>query len=246
VIARLARALAGLALAALFAAGLAWLASRPLGKEPEGAAVRLALRTALANVEVCRDRTPEELAALPAHMRQPRVCEDRRPDYRLELRADGKRLLSRRLAPPGIHRDRPLTVDALVPVAPGRRQLEVHFAPVGLADAPAAGPLPPTWSLSCAADLAPGRVLLVLLDGADLRVAGGECVGAPELSAAASAQQRSPGRPHSSSIAAVPPAPPSPSLSPPPPPSEALALGPSDPPPPASSAPARGARQRTL
>jgi hypothetical protein len=250
VIARLGRALAGLALAALFAAGLAWLASRPLGEEPEGAAVRLALRTALANVEVCRDRTPEELAALPVHMRQPRVCEDRRPDYRLELRADGERLLSRRLKPPGVHRDRPLTVDALVPVTPGRRQLEVHFAPEGLPDPSAAGPLPPTWTLSCAADLAPGRILLILLDGAELRVAGGECAGAPERSAAASGQPRSPGRPRSSTIAAVPPEPPalapSPRRSPLPPPSAALAPGPLDPPLPASSAPARGARQRNL
>lgn len=170
----LARGAAALLLTAGFGAGLAWLSSRPLGAEPRHAAVRLALRTALGNLEVCRERTADELAALPAHMRQGRVCEDRRPDYRLELAVDGEPVLATRVRPPGIHRDRPLTVDELVPVAPGRRRLAVRFAP-DLAAAPAAGPTPPAWRLDCATGLVAGRVLLVLLDGAELTVAGGAC-----------------------------------------------------------------------
>jgi hypothetical protein len=196
VIARLARGIGGLALVAAFGVLLVWLSSRPLGAAPDTAAVRLALRTALAHVEVCRDRTAEELAALPAHMRQPRVCEDRRPDYRLELRADGERVLARRVAPPGVHRDRPLTVDELVPIAPGKRRVEVLFAPDATPHA-AAGPgaavrQPPSWHLDCSAELTRGRILLVLLDGAELRVAGGTCSAA---AAAAAASPPSPATP---------------------------------------------------
>ena len=184
------RGAAGVALAALFAAGLAALASRPLGSEPTGAAVRLALRTARAHVEVCRDRTADELAALPAHMRQPRVCEDHRPDYRLELIADGVPLWTERVEPPGMRRDRPLTVDALVPVMPGRRELVVAFTPepaAGASALPAGSPAPPAWRLACVAELLPGRILLVVVDGDTMRVAGGECA-APGLPGSPSAR----------------------------------------------------------
>ena len=171
------RGAAGLAIAAAFGAGLVWLSSRPLGAAPRDAAVRLALRTAGARVEVCRDRTAAELAALPVHMRQPRVCEDRRPDYLLELHADGERLLSRRVRAPGIHGDRPLTVDELITVPPGRHQLAVTFAPAAAAAAGAAAP--PSWQLGCTAELAAGRTLLVLVDGPELSTAGVPCAPAP-------------------------------------------------------------------
>jgi hypothetical protein len=173
---RLLRAAGALGVAALFAWGLVTLSSVPVGAEPTAAALRLSLRTAAGSLEVCRDRTPEELAALPAHMRQPRECTEVRPDYLLEVRADGARLLSSRVEPPGVHRDRPLTVDRTVAVAPGRRRLRVSFAPVAGVQEPAEGSDPlPSWTLDCTTVLPPGRVLLVALDGPQLRVARGAC-----------------------------------------------------------------------
>ena len=53
--------------------GVEALAHLPLGRPAEGAAIRLAVRTAAGKIEICRDVSPEELAQLPIHMRQPRL-----------------------------------------------------------------------------------------------------------------------------------------------------------------------------
>jgi hypothetical protein len=50
----------------------------------------------------CRDRTPEELAALPPNMRQAQICERRRAPVLVELDLDGATVLSRELPPTGL------------------------------------------------------------------------------------------------------------------------------------------------
>lgn len=158
------RALAGLAIALAAMGGISALAHLPVGAEPRGAALRLALRTARARIEVCRDRSAAELAALPAHMRQPRLCEETAVDYRLRLVLDGVVRADRRVTHSGIRRTRPLVVDELLPVAAGAHRLEVAFTPV---DPPAAGAeaLPrPTFEGTV--DFPAGRIRLLAL-GAD-------------------------------------------------------------------------------
>ncbi|MGE0621291.1 MAG: hypothetical protein AB7I04_11700 [Pseudomonadales bacterium] len=53
----------------------------------------------------CRERSPEELAALPANMRAPLVCPRERSPLHLELDIDGRLVLSETLPARGIHRD---------------------------------------------------------------------------------------------------------------------------------------------
>jgi len=173
----LARRLLGLALALATMAGISALAHLPVGAEPEHAALRLALRTRSARIEVCRDRSPEELAELPAHLRQARVCDERPVDYRLTLAVDGATLLERTVTHRGIRHTRPLTVDELLELAPGAHRIEARFAPVIDGDPP---PTPaqlaelPDATLERTVELTAGRILLVVLDEAgDLTFAGG-------------------------------------------------------------------------
>ena len=56
---------------------------------PKRAALRLAVRTAAGKIEICRDVSVEDLAKLPIHMRQPRICEEQPVAYRVTLTVDG-------------------------------------------------------------------------------------------------------------------------------------------------------------
>ena len=80
--------------------GVEALAHLPLGAPAEGAAIRLAVRTAAGKIEICREVPAAELAQLPIHMRRPRICEEQPVAYRLTLRVDGV-TGARRSAPSG-------------------------------------------------------------------------------------------------------------------------------------------------
>ena len=69
--------------------GVEALAHLPLGAPAEGAAIRLAVRTAAGKIEICREVPAAELAQLPIHMRRPRICEEQPVPYRLTLHVDG-------------------------------------------------------------------------------------------------------------------------------------------------------------
>ena len=60
---------------------------RPLVPEQPQLVVSVTHRGTIS--ELCRDRTPEELAALPAHMRSPQICERARAPVRVRVRVDG-------------------------------------------------------------------------------------------------------------------------------------------------------------
>ncbi|MBZ0102439.1 MAG: hypothetical protein K8I65_09795 [Thermoanaerobaculia bacterium] len=161
-LARLLRAALRLAVPLGLMAAVSTLAHLPVGAPPEEAALRLALRTGAARVEICRDRTAAELAALPAHMRQVRVCDETAIDYRLRVAIDGAVRLDRRVTHRGVRRTRPLVVDVDLPVAPGVRRLEVEFLPV---DPPVdAAESLPAATFAESVDFAPGRILLLALE----------------------------------------------------------------------------------
>lgn len=115
--------------AMLLVAGVGAIAHLPLGAPPDHAALRIALRTPLAQIEVCRDRSDEELAALPRHMRQRRDCAITTVDYRLTVEVDDRVLVDRVVVHRGVRRNRPLVADELLTVAPGSRRVVVRFAP---------------------------------------------------------------------------------------------------------------------
>lgn len=151
-----------IAVAVVAMAGVGAIAHLPLGEPPREAALRIALRTSLGQVEVCRDRSAEELAALPAHMRLPRVCEIRTVDYRLRLSIDGEPKLDRTVEHRGVRRNRPLVVDELLRLEPGRHRVDLSFEPVAGAIAGAAEL--PRADHGTEVDFAAGRIRLFTLD----------------------------------------------------------------------------------
>lgn len=158
------RAVVSLALVA----GTALVARVPLGEPPRDAALRLALRTTHARLEVCREPSEQELAALPIHMRSPRICTETALDYHLTVKLDGTERLARTVSPSGLRRTRPLAVEATLPTPAGARHLELHFAPVppppdSPPDLLAAYATLPALHLDTPIDLEPGRILLVTL-----------------------------------------------------------------------------------
>lgn len=121
-------ALGGVACAAILV-GVALLSHLPMGQAEDDSELRLALRTAAARIEICRDLTAEELAALPAHQRAPRTCEESPVDYRLTVTIDGTQRIDQSIRHRGIRRTRPLAVDEVLRVEPGAHRVEVRFEP---------------------------------------------------------------------------------------------------------------------
>lgn len=162
-----------LAVSLLLAGLVAWLARVPMGDGDQHARLRLALYTASGRIEVCRDRTPEELEALALHMRQPRVCDWLSLPYRLKVTVDGQTRVDRLLHSAGLREDRPLITDESLELQPGTVTLGVSFAPE--AEQVEDGPKAEAWRLAVDAapryqldrtvELETGRITLVRLEG---------------------------------------------------------------------------------
>jgi len=150
------------ALALALLLGVGALAHLPLGAPADGAAIRLAVRTSAGKLEICRDVPPEELAQLPVHMRQPRICEEQPVAYRLTLSVDGIPVHAVRAERRGLRSDRALVIDDLVLIAAGRRSLVVELEPEVPAGTPGASAAAlPRGELRQTIDLPAGRIALV-------------------------------------------------------------------------------------
>ncbi len=90
-----ARRVAGLAVAAAALIATTVLSQWPWQAEQGGRSLlRISWRARGERIEDCRRATAEELAALPAHMRQEVVCADPRvAPYRLRVAVDGRSLV---------------------------------------------------------------------------------------------------------------------------------------------------------
>lgn len=131
------------------------------------AVVRLGWRARGERVNECRRLTPEELAKLPAHMRQTEVCEGRLLPYRLTVSIDSAPVVDRLVHGAGAREDRPLYVFEDLPVTPGPHRLSVRFTLVGTATraASAVGPAtPPRLALDTTVELGFRRIVLVTYD----------------------------------------------------------------------------------
>ncbi len=155
----------------------------PVG-DRELAAVRLTWRMAGQAIDDCRTLSEEELAELPAHMRQAEVCETYVPPYRLRVQVDGELIEDILVLAGGAREDRPIYVYSELRVAPGPHELSVVFEqemqqhdaaqPQGAAtdDPAAADPAAATDDPAAAdrlelhqtVDLVPGQVALVTYD----------------------------------------------------------------------------------
>jgi hypothetical protein len=151
-------------------AGMAALSYVPYAHEAgAGGELRLAWRARSARVEACRRRTPQELARLPAHMRQEMVCERGVAPYRLHVTLGDSTVVDRPIAAAGARADRPLYVFEELALPPGTYALHVAFTREGGAvsdSAAATDPraAPPRLALDTTVTLAAGRAALVTYD----------------------------------------------------------------------------------
>jgi hypothetical protein len=82
------------------------------------------------SVEECRQLSPEELANLPVHMRNPNACIGRIAPYRLQVGLNGTLLVNDTIHPGGARGDRPIYVLSDFPVDPGEHRVQVRFDPI--------------------------------------------------------------------------------------------------------------------
>ena len=121
------------------------------------ALVRLSWRAVGQRVDECRVPTPDELAALPPHMRQKTICEARLTHFMLSVSLDGNPVFEGRIRPSGVREDRPTYVLKEFPLAPGAHRLEVSWTE----ELPES---PRPERLAADVTLAPREILLVTRD----------------------------------------------------------------------------------
>ena len=120
---------AGILIGLAFLVGVALLTEAPARFTTENAALlRLSWRLPAGEGQDCRRPTPEELAELPAHMRNPDACiGGSHPGFTLSVRVDGTDVVIDTLYPAGSRGDRPIFVFRELPIEPSRRALRVRF-----------------------------------------------------------------------------------------------------------------------
>lgn len=160
---RLALAALRLAVAVGLMAAIGVVAHLPLGRPAQDAGLRLALRADRAKIEICRDRSAEELAALPAHMRQARICQETAVDYRLRVVIDDRQRLERTVRHRGVRRNRPLIADELLRLEAGRHRVVIDFSPALEEASPAEGSALPSYRLAETIDFPRGRIRIASL-----------------------------------------------------------------------------------
>jgi hypothetical protein len=153
-------------LGALLIAGLSRVPYAPGGAD--GALIRLSWRTPGEYVEQCRKLTPEELEALPIHMRREQVCEGRIVPYRLRMILDGALVYDEIVRAAGAREDRPLYVFRERRVPSGRYDVEVTWEPDRGPEGEGSAAADPGGSaglrLSAKLELGPGDVSLITYD----------------------------------------------------------------------------------
>lgn len=118
----------GAAAAVAASVGMAALSRAPLAAYPSDTPVlRLAWSIRPERIEHCRTLSDEELADVPAHMRQRVQCEGRSAVYRLVASVDGAPRLDTLVTGGGARGDRAVYVFRELDVPPGVHRLVVRF-----------------------------------------------------------------------------------------------------------------------
>jgi hypothetical protein len=164
--------LAGVALGTLVLAGLVWASNAPMTTRASSDAVlRLAWSARPERVETCREQSAEELAKVPAHMRQPLVCEGTTASYRLQVRHNDALIAERIVHGGGLRRDRRVYIFQELAVPSGDADLRVSLDRIESPDGTsrviqgqAQGAVPPHLSLTRRVRFFSRRVVLVTYD----------------------------------------------------------------------------------
>jgi hypothetical protein len=117
------------ALYALFAAAVGYFSTSPRYQHlrPGEALLRLSFSHPGKIKADCRQRTPEELAKLPANMRAPLDCPRERSPVTVRVELDGAELYHETFAPSGLSRDGASTGYRRAPIAVGQHRVRVQF-----------------------------------------------------------------------------------------------------------------------
>lgn len=126
--------------------------------DPDLGQIRLSWRLAGEVVEVCRERTAEELERLPAHMRTATACEGRGTPWLLVVELDGTETVRRIVEPRGARGDRPVAVIEELAVEAGAHQVELRFGPTD------PGAVSDAITYDDLVELESGEVALITLD----------------------------------------------------------------------------------
>ena len=165
----------GIAMALGATVGLVWVSTAQLTSHESEGVLRLTWSARPERIETCRPQTEEELAKLPAHMRQRVVCTGESATYRLQVRRNGRVLLDETVHGGGWRRDRPLYVFHELSQPPGVADISVMFDRLGALPAQSAASevspegrfisdLPATLRLEETFRFRPGAVVLVTYD----------------------------------------------------------------------------------
>lgn len=162
---------AGAVVALAGMAAIVWAASAPITIHgSDHAILRLAWSARPERIENCRQQTEEELARVPAHMRQPIVCEGVSAQYRLTVRHDGMEVANRTVHGGGLRQDRRIYIFDELPLEPGDRTIEVRFEridsafrvpQVAASGQPGGETLPPQLALVRQFHVEPREVILI-------------------------------------------------------------------------------------
>jgi hypothetical protein len=166
--------------------GIAWMSHVRLTPHADTPSMlRLAWTARPERVEQCETQSQEALAKLPAHMRQPQICDSISADYLLEVRRNGVILAQEPVRGGGLRRDRALYVFREVPVPAGEAAIDVRFTRVtpapqdaedvqdaesdadgssGVDVGVAVGAVPPALAFTRRLVVRPGEVVLLTYD----------------------------------------------------------------------------------
>ncbi len=118
----------GIALALAVMAAIVWASNVPMAtNHAPDARLRLAWSARPERIEKCRQQSEEELARLPAHMRQAVACEGTTAEYRLQVRIDGALVADRVVHGGGLRRDRRLYVLEEIALPAAETAVDVRF-----------------------------------------------------------------------------------------------------------------------
>ncbi len=130
------------------------------GEGAEQGVLRLSWRLRGARVRECRRLSPEELEALPIHMRRPEVCEGRVAPYRLQVTIDGALVEDTLVSAAGARQDRPIYVWREIHLPVGEHRVGITFT----TESAPSGPAPARLALDTVIVISPGHYALVTLE----------------------------------------------------------------------------------
>ena len=126
---RIGQYLGQVAMYGLFIAFIGYFANSPAYTfmEPGMAMVKLTFSHAGKRKQPCRERTAEELAAMPAHLRKKRDCPRERSPVDVELELDGKLIYRATIMPSGMSSDLASPIYESVRVPAGEHRLQLRM-----------------------------------------------------------------------------------------------------------------------